>query len=65
MEQVGDTGSHKSSSVVIRVHFDKFFMSSLSRTAAAALGEQTISVALADLWGHGKITVAFDLFSLI
>lgn len=35
-EQVGDIGS---SSAVIRVHFDKFFMSSLSRKAAVALGE--------------------------
>lgn len=29
-KQVGDTGSHKPSSAVIRVHFHKFFMSSLS-----------------------------------
>lgn len=45
-EQVGDIGS---SSAVIRVHFDKFFMSSLSRKAAVALGEQAIIVAHADL----------------
>lgn len=48
-EQVGDTVSHKSSSAVIRVHFDKFLVSPLSRTAAVALGVQTIPVALADL----------------
>lgn len=48
-EQVGGIGSHKSSSAVIRVQFDKFLMSSLSRKAAVALGEQAITVALADL----------------
>lgn len=53
-EQVGDTGSHKSSSAVIKVHFDKFFMSSLDRTAAVALREQTITEAHPDLSVHGK-----------
>lgn len=43
-EQVGDTGSHKSSSAVLRVHFDKFFTAT-----AVAVGEQTDTVALEDL----------------